>query len=1390
MQRTSATTTSTKGRSTSTATIPGRPRTAVTATKGTTGTKTTTGAAATFNIGPTTTTTSRPSYSQPTRPSTLAGLLSSKKTLVSLSTLATAKISTTTSTTSTSSYRFSFGDASDNPFLEQPSRELSKGATPTATSINQQPSREALSKIQEAAKQQGLVLTRVLPINSPACILAAASTQVARDSSATPTKLVPKADYDRFLGKSTAQHQDSNGAEGSHRDTGGMGDTLKKSLRTTTMDIARKSIMQHADVSPRKTFLKVSEVAARSHGEPSLHDLLVASETDDDIESRLHRPAKAVATHNFGHPDTPFTFESTPLPPLNPTTAPQEPYIHHDFVDSEHAASTHDNHTTVQDTVDSSAVHDRDLQEPSFDARVSMAHRAAPYRILSVNERESLRASRGTGFRARPVDPKLFTRAGELGVPRVVKQPLTIPVSPVFSKRVRTKTATPAPATIITTKSSFRSGPIRTAAFQRLVNVTKPSQRKDADSRHSESGLNDSKKTIDTGKETRQSSTRAALASATSHTAESQTTSSIPPAPPAQELAAAIYPSTSTSQKPHGIGSSSLFRPPVTNLFRKTTLGPPLRGDGSSTTEVSATSIPAEARIPEKTTSGTLPATHSRNSVTQPVPFKFATDKLRKDESNTSTSTAPVPGLSKEPATKGRAVGVSVVHSRKPVTHQVPFKFATDELRKDGHGTTVTSGTAVPTLGRMTDRAQSGKATAAPVIHARRPLTQPVPFKFATDDILRRRHVMFQSRGHSKPVAQMTSAAPTVKEKAKPANTGVFRRPQPLKRLTIPVPFHLATQRRAEVRPPVTRYTHTHESAALASIRTPPRRSRLAGVFPVPTGQPIMTSSIRIERPHPAPTVPISPKLGRRVPVPSLKPTHFVLKKSTKELTQPHEFQFHSDQRAKEREEYERQQSVRKQEQELLDLQQKSNKIHQEREERMRMRESLERAFRARPIIHYQPTVIHKAMRALTKPVSPMIGEKRRRYEMEQQHSEQQRQGEVYREQHQHQQFEYSQDRRNGHHDDSPFISSPTRGSVPDEEVYKTFEEAKILQAQQQALQQQLTEQERRQVVLANSSRATIHQPPIRLSFPMDPETEALQEAENTRTGDRHHGENFKGHEEFEHKESSLSAVPAPAAAAAAAGRSQPQPLPPVRDSFGGSNNHRLSRELRRISMESRRTSGERSIRSRLSDNFSRRSASSAGSRKSGGEVGPTQAYYPFTMSQERTSAPSTALTDVRTATSTAPASTTVPVTTTIPGSVPIPVVVSSITPGVTPAPFSVPTTIATAATAAATPSSAPATYRPAVVSEHEKDERRRRSGSFIPLEPAVKPAPSPSKSSRLSRIFGAPPVSTETPVYADVKDSFAARTASAVSAAASSLSRSKGPVIIEHTHTLTLSDL
>lgn len=81
--------------------------------------------------------------------------------------------------------------------------------------------------------------------------------------------------------------------------------------------------------------------------------------------------------------------------------------------------------------------------------------RSSPYSVPSAHDREGLRFKRLTQFKARPLNPKVFTSAGDLGVPKIPKQPLTVPVSPVFSRR-RVKTVT---------------GSINTAAATRLQNV-------------------------------------------------------------------------------------------------------------------------------------------------------------------------------------------------------------------------------------------------------------------------------------------------------------------------------------------------------------------------------------------------------------------------------------------------------------------------------------------------------------------------------------------------------------------------------------------------------------------------------------------------------------------------------------------------------------------------------------------------------------------------------------------------------------------------------------------------------------------------------------------------------------------------------------------------------
>ncbi|KAF8932056.1 hypothetical protein BGZ52_011066 [Haplosporangium bisporale] len=83
--------------------------------------------------------------------------------------------------------------------------------------------------------------------------------------------------------------------------------------------------------------------------------------------------------------------------------------------------------------------------------------RSSPYLVPSAHEREGLRFKRLTQFKARPLDPRVFTSAGDLGVPKIAKRPVTVPVSPVFSRR--------------RVKKSVAAGYVNTAAATRLKNV-------------------------------------------------------------------------------------------------------------------------------------------------------------------------------------------------------------------------------------------------------------------------------------------------------------------------------------------------------------------------------------------------------------------------------------------------------------------------------------------------------------------------------------------------------------------------------------------------------------------------------------------------------------------------------------------------------------------------------------------------------------------------------------------------------------------------------------------------------------------------------------------------------------------------------------------------------
>lgn len=157
------------------------------------------------------------------------------------------------------------------------------------------------------------------------------------------------------------------------------------------------------------------------------------------------------------------------------------------------------------------------------------------------------------------------------------------------------------------------------------------------------------------------------------------------------------------------------------------------------------------------------------------------------------------------------------------------------------------------------------------------------------------------------------------------------------------------------------------------------------------------------------------------------------------------------------------------------------------------------------------------------------------------------------------------------------------------QEVYQS-KEVNGVQEHHWDAQQQLTRQERRQLELANSSRATIRQPPIRLSFPMD-----LEESLHSSNG-------INDQTDQPNVTSALSLT---------------------RDILGGSNDNRLARELRRISLEASR--GSEGLSRRLSDvaNLSKsgRGNGSGSGRSSleGGKV-DIDGYYPFTRSHVPTS--------------------------------------------------------------------------------------------------------------------------------------------------------------------------
>ncbi|KAF9953842.1 hypothetical protein BGZ65_004425 [Modicella reniformis] len=874
----------------------------------------------------------------------------------------------------------------------------------------------------------------------------------------TTPKQPPKVDYYKFLRDGNAINDFGTNNES---DTNGVSRVqqphLGKALGASVMDFARRSIMEHATTSPQTVIKKINKVVAESKGQPSLTELLTATDTRN---SQANPPPANAA------PKTSFTFEScqqttTTHPPLsddaqygalgllgssNSNEGAARTLVapsrvdgirtdegNNNMIRNEATTDRRDSSNMLREVLDTEASLQRGPHLATV-SRASIASRTIPHKVPTINEREALRKSKGPGFRARPVDPRVFTSAGDLGVPRIRKQPLTRPVSPVFSKpRVKPTVATSPPIRARSASTAKLENLLRIGVIRRPV--TYPATRvKRVETLPSKGSTADMKTT--TRNQPNTISTRSDLPAQAESSSRVAFSGNVP----------AIYPTTLASRESRfGIVA-------VLPVKRNAIRGPPLREECSA----------------------------------KPAP-------------------APAPAA---------------------VSEQLPDDcFASSTVTK-------------------------------------RPLTQPVPFKFATDELLRKRRAMFRPSG----AVSVPTKEPNTDGRVD-RQTGAIKRPQPpLKRFTVPVPFQLATQRRAEMH--AHHHHHHHEGDAIGShvhsTSTGTRLTgggRLAGLPPLRSSFAPASTSAAVTQKHKdktfKPTVPIPPKFGQRVQVRALQPSRFLLKKSTKALTQPTEFRFHSDQRSKERELL--QQSMKRQEQELMEIRETSLRLSKNQEQRTKA-----------PIKQYQPVMIRKANKPLTQPVSPMIGEKRKRREMELRVLGQQQQ----QEQDQDQWLEYEsvkggafqqhpRDYQGSHHrqigvlDSTETLRSGLRrklsqevrgAQVSQEQQHWEFQFQLQQHQQQEQQQQQLTSLERRQLELANSSRATIRQPPIRLLFPVNSKQEALvQTSDKT---DRQTDDIIIEQPNFT------------------------PPLPEVRDSFGGNNDHHLSRELRRISLEASRGSG------------------------------------------------------------------------------------------------------------------------------------------------------------------------------------------------------------------------
>ncbi|KAG0225128.1 hypothetical protein BGW41_004816 [Actinomortierella wolfii] len=883
--------------------------------------------------------------------------------------------------------------------------------------------------------------------------------------------------------------------------------TAAATFGSTAFAFARKSIMKHAGTKPQTILQSVARVAEEQHGAPSYTSLLSASTFAPRLEANstkisnshtsttsaldVNNPnistTKASATlgsnnaatskeqasasvqrNSDNHPrpqlsSPPPTSETRGVLDLSDRSDPKKASTLATWASSTTTRPTpldsQGQHKETSDsTRESLATEEAGRSQRRFDLRAALlsessrskyelpaltasqaphsprgASKSAPYQVPSMTERQAMRVNRRPGYKALPLNPKIFTSAGDLGVPRIPKAPLTIPRSPKFSKiRSRHTAASQETTTGIT------SGPIRTTTASRVANL------------------------IRQGKVNEPRPTPTRVAGNTPATTQA-----------------------GTSTTAGSVSLSSLLR-----------LGAGNKVSGSIEKQ---------------------PTSH----VHQPT-----TSETTDNQSRSTLLTVPQGGTTSAAAPRSAVTGA---------TTQRPF--------------------------------------------TKRPLTQPIPFKFATDSLLRKR----------------TAYEPTSK------------------RLTVPKPFTFLTDLRAEMHHSNFRRANMEHRqqqqnpnhGVISREMLSSRPSRLANLVPISrpnaaattSRPPDATASTRSQsalRP-PRITVPISPKLGRDPQVRVVRPViPFIPKKSTKELTQPVGFRFNTDERFEARRAHVHSE-VRDQERDEIEARWMRQHTL---EQKMATRQRLESTFKARPIAHYPPIHIRPAKKALTVPVSPLIGEKRKRYEAALRATT----------------YEAEEDEVGAandfesHHQDEEV-------EIGNTEIYRQFEEGRLMQEQQERLKQQLKDQEHRQLELANSSHANVQQPPLRISFPYDPKTQALQQDDNiaVETGnfsardevDRHDPEQPRGEQKIKSGKLSLAAVQS------------------ERRNSGGASNRRISLETsktiekgasRRISGRARRTSRESSPEH----------AGGSGASKPL-EYEP---YYAFSRSMERTVASGTATTE------------------------------------------------------------------------------------------------------------------------------------------------------------------